>query len=370
MSLLWQAKSLKDFTRLEIVRAAQAQDFGGGTFRAEVRYGDVVPGYSDSRSLWDVSQHLFHEGDESWFGLSVMLPADWIGWFPKNDELQNWPGNRDTLKGGQHGGSFFEWHHGPENGNWNDPMLGGSAPLYCVATDKDIKLYLVDPAVGPRPDALWTAVPGYERGRSYDLMIGTLWSADPKRGWVEAYRDGLPVVPRFATSTLYPPPRPPTFVYAQVGLYRRGFIGDPSLTWIADAKPGTTYPPLYVPKMGARVFPPSGGLPQGVQLKNLRLGNAKEDVMAAMPTDPGKLDTGSEEPALTPTPAAPASATPAPSTTPPAPEWLVAIRRDLISQLATDNDCVARATARRDATAKTLELLSMHLDSGANWLGP
>src|SRR3954470_15676371 len=139
MPLLWQAKSLKDFTRLEQARPAQAQELGNGAFRAEVRFGDVVSGYTDSRTLWDVSQHLFHEGDESWFGLSVTIPQDWIGWFPKNDELGNWPGNHDTLKGGQHGGSFFEWHHGPENGNWNDPNLGGSAPLYVVATDKDVK---------------------------------------------------------------------------------------------------------------------------------------------------------------------------------------------------------------------------------------
>jgi hypothetical protein len=299
MALIWQAKSLKDFTRLEQARPAQAQELGNGAFRAEVRFGDMVSGYTDSRTLWDVSQHLFHEGDESWFGLSVTIPQDWIGWFPKNDELGNWPGNHDTLKGGQHGGSFFEWHHGPENGNWNDPNLGGSAPLYVVATDKDVKLYLVDPAVGPRPDATWNVVPNYERGVPHDLVVGTRWSVDPRKGWVEVYADGKQIVPRFATSTLYPPPRPPTFVYAQIGLYRRGFIGDPSLTWPADGRQGVTYPPLFRPKAGTKVFTDGGGLPQTLQLQNLRLGKAKEDVMA-LPTDTGKADAGAT-PAPTPT---------------------------------------------------------------------
>jgi hypothetical protein len=329
---LWQAKSLKDFTRLEQARPAQAQDLGNGAFRAEVRFGDVVPGYTDSRTLWDVSQHLFHEGDESWFGLSVTIPADWIGWFPKNDELGNWPGNRFILKGGQHGGSFFEWHHGPENGDWNDPMLGGSAPLYVVATDRDIKLYLVDPAVGPRPDATWTLVADFERGRPYDIVIGNFWSTDPRKGWVEAHTDAQQVVPRFLTSTLYPPPRPPTFVYAQVGLYRRGFIGDPTIAWPQDAKPGTSYPPRFVPRKGMHVYPEAGGYPQTLQLQDLRLGRAKEDVMR--PIDVVKPDPPAPDPAPDPvTPDVPAEPAEKPSIDPVAGASLLMRIRDDINAL-------------------------------------
>ncbi|HEY2848368.1 MAG TPA: hypothetical protein VGI97_00695 [Gemmatimonadaceae bacterium] len=350
MALLWQAKSLKDFSRLELVRSAQAQDFGNGAFRAEVRFGDVFPGYTEQRSLWDVSQHLFHEGGESWFGLSVMLPADWIGWFPKNDELGNWPGNHDALKGGMHGGSFFEWHHGPENGDWGDPNLGGSAPLYVVATDTAIKLYLVDPVVGPRPDAIWNVVPSLERQRFYDLVIGALWSTDPKKGWVEAYADGKQVAPRFLTSTLYPLPRPPTFVYAQAGIYRRDFIGNPTLTWPADAKPGVSYPPLYVPKKGAKVFQDGGGLPQSVQLKNLRLGTAKEDVMT-LPTDTGKADAGATTAASAPPTPAAAAATPT--------------NFDATKPSVNPNDGAAQLMATRDALQVQVAAINAVLSKGA-----
>lgn len=352
MSPLWQAKSLNDFSRLEIVRAAQAQDLGGGAFRAEVRFGDVVPGYSDSRSLWDVSQHLFHEGDESWFGFTVTFPNDWIGWHPKNDELSNWPGNRFILKGGQHGGSIFEWHHGPEDNNWNDPNLGGSAPLYVVATDRDIKLYLVDPAIGPRPDAMWTLVADFTRGRAYDIVIGNCWSVNPQMGWVEAYADGAQVVAPFNTSTLYPPPRPPTFVYAQCGIYRRGFIGDPSLAWPVDARPGVTYPPYYVPKKGSAVFTDGGGLPQSVKLENLRLDRTKDAVMPQVLGPPAQAVTA-------PTGNSGGSSLGAP-------QWLVDLRIRLQAKVAAGALTPAQAQAELAQTYKTI---ADKLDKGSGWTG-
>jgi hypothetical protein len=305
LPLLWQAKSLKDFTRLELVRPEQAQDYGTGTFRAEVKFGDVVPGMTEQRSLWDISQLAFREGDESAFGVSLMLDGSWIGWFPKNDELGNWPGDPLTGKGGIHGGSFLEFHHAPNDGNWNN-LKPGSAPFYLGATGTHWRAYLLDANPnggnfgGLRPDATWLRP--MSRWQWTDFVIHALWSTDPAKGYIEIFVDGAPWVPRFKAATLYPS----TFVYPQIGIYRRDFIGDPNLRWQAPARTGVTYPAGFFPAAGARVFPIDGGYPQSVSFRNARIGNALEDVMATPPTPaptpatPGPANFDPSQPSVNP----------------------------------------------------------------------
>ena len=350
MALVWQAKSLKDFTRLELVRPEQAQDLGGGTFRAEVRFGDQVPGYSDTRSLWDISQLAFREGDECAFGIEINLPSDWIGWFPKNDELASWPAR------GIHGGSFLEFHHAPNDGNWA-ALRPGSAPFYLWATDKSFNAYLLetDPTSanfgGLRADHTWTLAP-IARGTWQSFVVHYGFSTDPAKGFVEILADGKTVVPRTAAGTLYPN----TFCYPQVGIYRRGFIGDPSLKWASGASTGIVYPAGFFPATGSRVFPKDDGYPQSVQFRNLRIGRTVGDVMATPTTTGATTPSGG-------------TATPAP--TPAAPEWLwKEIGGDLDAQVAAAQAEVDAATQRRDALAKIRDRLSAQLRKGPQWLVP
>jgi hypothetical protein len=341
LALLWQARSLKDFSKLEIVRPEQAQDLGGGHFRAEVKFGDLQAGYSDTRCHWDISQLAGREGTEWAFGLEILIPQDWIGWFPKDDELGNWPGDSAKATGGIHGGTFMEFHHAPNDGNWNN-LRPGSAPFYLGGTDRSFLAYLLetDPASsnfgGLRPEATWFPKP-IVRGQWTEFVVHVLWSNDPARGYIEVLADGQQVVPRFTSRTLYPN----TFVYPQVTLYRRRFIGDPSLRWQAPARPGVTYPAGFVPAVGARVFPRDDGYVQSVEFRNLRIGNTVEDVMAA------PAGTGTTTPAG-------GTATPAPAPAPTTATMSAAQKADWLKTLQDARDVLQAQAKALQASADTI----------------
>ena len=199
--------------------------------RFEVKYGDVYNNYSDSRSLMTGPITLWeNEGNERWYRWQAMWPADWVGSYPKWDELAN-PDARSAA------GSLLEWHHDANGG-----IETGSAPLYIGADDSNIWLCLVDQATSTcreRPNLM-----PMERGHWHDFILHAKWSADPSVGYLEIWIDGKLVMPKHVTSTMYPGMRN----YLIVGLYRNGEIGDPNLLYPngthvygTDGTPGVAY---------------------------------------------------------------------------------------------------------------------------------
>ena len=199
--------------------------------RFEVKYGDVYRSYSDSRSLMTGPTTLWEdEGNERWYRWQAMWPADWVGSYPKWDELAN-PNARSAA------GSLVEWHHDANGG-----IETGSAPLYIGADDSNLWLCLVDQATSTcreRPNLM-----PMQRGHWHDFVLHAKWSSDPSVGFLEIWIDGVLVMPMHVTSTMYPGMRN----YLIVGLYRNGAIGDPNLrypngTYVygSDGTPGVAY---------------------------------------------------------------------------------------------------------------------------------
>ena len=313
MAVIWKAPLLRgeaslkgncapntdDFCVCEVVHAAQAQILPGPVLRLANNYFDgqyrnPYSGqlYTERRAMLD-SPTFIRNGDEIWWRTPVRLPADWIGWFPKWDELNNWPGNPDKLSGGHDGGALYQIHHMPpdgQNGDWSKLTIG-SAPLYVYATHKDI-LVEVNAANGAR--TILPLVRNFERTRRYEIVLHVRWHPDPTQGFVEAFVDGVQAIPFTPMATSYNG----VALYAIIGFYRREHVGDPSLTWPSDAKPGVDYLG-FVPKKGARVFPRDDGYPQSVEYpvmdRPIMIATAREDVMVA-PTDTGKADGGATAP--------------------------------------------------------------------------
>ena len=199
--------------------------------RFEVKYGDVYRSYSDSRSLMTGPTTLWeNEGNERWYRWQAMWPADWVGSYPKWDELAN-PSARSAA------GSLVEWHHDANGG-----IETGSAPLYIGADDSNLWLCLVDQATSTcreRPNLM-----PMQRGHWHDFVLHAKWSSDPSVGFLEIWIDGVLVMPMHVTSTMYPGMRN----YLIVGLYRNGAIGDPNLRYPngayvygSDGTPGVAY---------------------------------------------------------------------------------------------------------------------------------
>jgi hypothetical protein len=196
-----------------------------------VKYGDVYSSYSDRGSLMSGPPALWeNEGNERWYRWQAMWPTGWVGSYPKWDELWN-PLARSPA------GSLVEWHHDANGG-----VETGSAPLYIGADDSDIWLCLVDQATSNCRERPNLAV--LQRGHWHDFVMHAKWSPDSSVGFLEIWIDGVLVMPKHLTSTMYPRMRN----YLVVGLYRNGRIGDPNLLWPdgshiygTDGAPGVAY---------------------------------------------------------------------------------------------------------------------------------
>jgi hypothetical protein len=374
MTVIWKAPLLRgnaslrgncdlnadDFCVCEVVRQAQAQILSGPVLRLENNYHDgqyrnpnTKQLYTERRAMLD-SQTFFHNGDEIWWRTPVRLPADWIGWFPKWDELGNWPGNADRLSGGHDGGALYQIHHMPaegQNGDWSKLTIG-SAPLYVHATHKNISVE-INSASGLR--TILPLVRNFERGRAYEIVLHVKWHPDPA------------VIPLTKMPTSYNN----VGLYAIIGFYRREHIGDPGLTWPVDAKPGVDYLG-FVPKRGARVFPNDDGYPQSVEYpvrdRPIMIATAREDVLTAPPP------VVAPPPPATPPAPPPAVAAPAPAPVPapaapaataiPAPQWLVNLRVRLQGVLAGAPLTPAQAQAELE---RTYSAIAGKLDQGPRW---
>jgi len=198
--------------QIEVVADPVAQ--GRYAARFEVKYGDVFSYYSDSRSLMSGPSALWeNEGNERWYRWQALWPQEWVGSFPKWDELSN-PSARSSA------GSLVEWHH-----DANGAVEHGSAPLYIGAGDSDIWLCLVDQATSSCRENISLAP--LQRSHWHDFIMHAKWSSQPGVGFLELWIDGVNVLPKHVAPNMYPGMRN----YLEVGLYRNGHIGDPNLLY-------------------------------------------------------------------------------------------------------------------------------------------
>ena len=236
------------------VRAQQIQIVDDPAFeghhavRFEVKYGDVFRSYSDERSLLSPPPQMWEdEGSERWYRFQVMFPQDWVGSYPKWDELGT-PASRNNA------GSIVEWHH-----DANGAVESGSAPLYIRGGDQFIEMCLVDQATSACRETLQLAP--LNRGHWQDIVIHAKWSSDPSVGYLEIWIDGVNVLPKHMGSNKYPGMKN----YLLTGLYRNGHIGDPNLlfpdgthVYGTDGTPGVAYVDGFIAgKTRDSVLPPA-----------------------------------------------------------------------------------------------------------------
>jgi len=248
------------FCREQMVRPEQIQvvqdpvNEGHYAARFEVKYGDVMSGYSDERALLTPPTTLWEdEGSERWYRWQVLWPEDYAGDYPKWDELST-PASRSPA------GWVVEWHH-----DANGAVETGSAPLYFGANNTNIKMCLVDQATSACREYLDLAP--LQRGHWHDFVMHAKWSSDPSVGFLEIWIDGKNVLPKHMTANKYPGMRN----YMEAGLYRNGHIGDPNLRY-----PDGNY--VYG----------NNGTPGVVYLDGFIVGRTQESVLGAQtPAAPG-----------------------------------------------------------------------------------
>ncbi len=275
----WSQLEAKDPARQRILNA-------DGSETVSVKFGDTFSSYSDDRTLEDGPS--FHEGDEIWISWSTLYPPGTVLAYPKEDELSGWPSISHTF------GSCVEWHHEPSangkyKGNWN-LMPQGSAPIYTGVGPSGQYLNLVKSIDISESYKLFT-VP-LIIGKLNQHLMHVIWSADPAKGLIEYWINGDSVGGPLQVFTLFPD----CDTYLVAGIYRRGTIGDPSLIWPVDGKPGPDYGAFF-PHKGARVYVRDDGYPASMTFGPVVIGTTRADVTTA---------GGTVTPPAPPAPVAPA----------------------------------------------------------------
>ena len=251
---------------------------GHHAVRFEVKYGDVYRSYSDERSILSPPTQMWEdEGNERWYRWQVLWPQDYVGSYPKWDELGT-PASRSPA------GSIVEWHHSASGG-----VESGSAPLYIRGGDKFIEMCLVDQKTSACRETI--NLTELLRGHWHDFVMHAKWSSDPSIGYLEMWIDGVNVLPKHMGSNKYPNMQN----YMLIGLYRNLHIGDPNLL----------YPD------GTHVYG-TDGAPGVAYVDGVIAGKTKESVWPADPTP-------APAPTPQPTTQAPPAGDPTPPTTTPAP---------------------------------------------------
>ncbi|TMA14387.1 MAG: hypothetical protein E6J85_21430 [Deltaproteobacteria bacterium] len=227
----------------QIVRSQQIQVVtdpvveGRYAARFEVKYGDVYRTYSDERSILSPPTQMWEdEGNERWYRWQVLWPQDYVGSYPKWDELGT-PASRSPA------GSIVEWHHSASGG-----VESGSAPLYIRGGDKFIEMCLVDQKTSACRETI--NLTELLRGHWHDFVMHAKWSSDPSIGYLEMWIDGVNVLPKHMGSNKYPNMQN----YMLIGLYRNLHIGDPNLLYPdgthvygTDGAPGVAYVDGVIP---------------------------------------------------------------------------------------------------------------------------
>jgi len=195
------------------------------------------------------------EGSERWYRWQVLWPTDYVGDYPKWDELGT-PARSPA-------GWVVEWHH-----DANGAVENGSAPLYFGANNSNIKMCLVDQATSTCRENLDLAP--LQRGHWHDFVMHAKWSSDRSVGFLEIWIDGKNVLPKHMAANKYPGMRN----YMEAGLYRNGHIGDPNLrnadgsyVYGNDGAPGVVYLDGFIvgrtqeSVLGAQTPPAAPGAP-------------------------------------------------------------------------------------------------------------
>ena len=225
----WCATQTIRAEQLQMVADPVAQ--GKMAARFEVKFGDAYNGYSDARTLITGPTTLWEdEGSERWYRWQALWPTDWVGSYPKWDELSN-PAARSSA------GSIVEWHH-----DANGAVETGSAPIYIGANDTTINLCIVDQATSTCRESIDLAP--LQRAHWHDFVVHAKWSSNPQVGFLEIWIDGVSVLAKHPGANKYPGMRN----YLVAGLYRNGRIGDPNLrgpdgshAYGSDGAPGVVY---------------------------------------------------------------------------------------------------------------------------------
>jgi uncharacterized protein (TIGR03382 family) len=266
--------------RPQQIQIVQTPTPAQGTYaaRIEVKYGDTYSTYSDERTLITPSLSMWEdEGNDRWYRWQVLWPDDWVGDYPKWDELA-YPSSRSPA------GSVVEWHH-----DANGQVETGSAPIYIGANNTDITICLVDQATSTCREVI--KLTPLLRNHWHDFVMHAKWSSNPSVGFLEMWIDGVNVLPRHPGANMYPGMRN----YLSVGLYRNGHIGDPNLIW-----------PAGTPLAGTHVYG-TDGTPGVVYIDGFIAGKTRAAVEppSPPPASPSPTDSGT----FTPTPATPTPTT-------------------------------------------------------------
>lgn len=157
--------------------------------RFEVRNGDIPPfGGGERAEIADPSGTLINVGDEIWYGLDVMFPAD----FPTPASGSGWH-------------IIFQWHSSTQG-------VGGPPLTLDVANDG--RLYLANENEAPAWQ--WTEIGPIVRGEWVRYVIHVMASPDPAVGFGEVWQDGELVLPRHSRRTMMDT----AHHYLKMGVYR------------------------------------------------------------------------------------------------------------------------------------------------------
>jgi hypothetical protein len=263
--------------------AEQWVPLGDGRFLVTVKRGDVGhaadgSAYSEVRALKHADGVRLEEGDVCSVDWTTQIPVGESTYFPKPDQ-QDWP--RIYLAKY----SIVEVHDGPNagppmNGDWSKLPPGG-ATIYTFIGREGHGIQWPAPLGVEATDYFFAYAPLIlGKKNTHSLIFKT--SEDPKVGWLGYMVNGLWVVGAPGKPLPAKTKFKNTYNYVMGGAYSRGVIGDPSLPWVVDPKPGVVYPAEFTPKKGARVFPRDDGYP-----RTLIFGDAMFEKLAVDATLPG-----------------------------------------------------------------------------------
>jgi hypothetical protein len=229
--------------QMEVVSSPVAE--GDRALKAQVQYGDVYPGMSESRTLMDpcTPQSVFYAGDpDKWYRWQVQLPADYRSDFPKWDQL----GSSDATTTARKAGAY--------NVEWHNAGSSGSAPMYMKTKNGSFTLcnnpdpFTACSEVGRE----WFILP-LQRGIWIDWLVDYHPSAGSD-GFMDIWADtggGLQLLQAntaqvagcthtYCGPTAYGDPAffdnpNDKFHYWEVGLYRDLHVGDPAQRYTSGA---------------------------------------------------------------------------------------------------------------------------------------
>jgi hypothetical protein len=175
-------QSVDRASRLKVVRSPVAE--GEHALQVTVRAGDVTHGGTRNELVGPAVR----EGEERWYRWRTLWPHD----APRAPHWQ----------------LFVQWHHDGDD---------GSPPLaFHVQGDRVVLGGVPRPF---EPSVVYWSAP-LVRGVWHEFVLNVRWSADPRRGLLELWYDGVRVLPLTHVPTLFPGQGG----YLKVGLYRHPAI--------------------------------------------------------------------------------------------------------------------------------------------------